>query len=242
MSWHFSLALEAAFSEASSLDGERFAPWKSMPFAQDDSCSAKMKATFHRSQYGMMFVPLTDSLGVDLLTWFQGGSHAKASASQEMAKDSTTQEVDYGPSNEGSLAKFDPDSRSWKTHQFSLHGGLEPFSGTWPSWGSMRNGELSARVTWARGMIAPAYGFWLSTPCASESKDRGNADMLAKLDRGGRLARNICNRFWKDRQPIKVQLNPCFAEMSMDWPIGWTARTPLATVKFHQWLSMHGIY
>ena len=62
MSWHFSQALEAAFSAASSSAGEPFAPWKSMPSAPDDSCSAKMKATCHRSPFGMMFVPSTDAL------------------------------------------------------------------------------------------------------------------------------------------------------------------------------------
>ena len=55
MSWHFSQAVEAAFSEASSLGGEQSALWSETPTAQDDSCSDKMKGTCHRSPFGMMF-------------------------------------------------------------------------------------------------------------------------------------------------------------------------------------------
>lgn len=46
MSWHFSQALVAAFSQANSLAGHLFAPLSSMPSALDDYSSAKMKATF----------------------------------------------------------------------------------------------------------------------------------------------------------------------------------------------------
>src|SRR6267142_359800 len=70
MSWHFSQALEAAYLEENSLDGKLFAPWRSTPFAQGDSCSAKMKGIYHRSLYGTMFVPLMDGLGEALLMWY----------------------------------------------------------------------------------------------------------------------------------------------------------------------------
>ena len=63
MSWHFSRALVEEYSAANSVDGELSAPWKSMPIAADDLCSDKMKGTYHRSLYGMMFVHLMDYLG-----------------------------------------------------------------------------------------------------------------------------------------------------------------------------------
>jgi hypothetical protein len=68
MSWHFSQAVEAAYLVENSLDGVPCALWNLAPTAQDDSCSDKMKDTFHRSPFGMMFVPSTDARGAELLT------------------------------------------------------------------------------------------------------------------------------------------------------------------------------
>jgi hypothetical protein len=68
-------------------------------------------------------------------------SRAKTSAQPERAQDSTASEAASGLKCLGSLARFDLDTRSWKTHQFSLLGGLESFSETWPRWGMMRGGE-----------------------------------------------------------------------------------------------------
>ena len=51
-------------------------------------------------------------------------------------------EAGCGPRCGGSWAKYDRATCSWKTHQFSLTAGdLEPFSETWPRWGTMRAGE-----------------------------------------------------------------------------------------------------
>ncbi len=44
----------AEYSEASCSGGEPSAPWSETPTAPDDSCSDKMKGTFHRSPFGMM--------------------------------------------------------------------------------------------------------------------------------------------------------------------------------------------
>jgi DNA (cytosine-5)-methyltransferase 1 len=46
---------------------------------------------------------------------------------------------------QGSFTRYDRDSCSWKTHQCSLLGDLDEFSGTWPRWGLMRNGECWER-------------------------------------------------------------------------------------------------
>lgn len=77
MSWHFSQALVEGYLEASSLDGTQSPPWSSLPFAPDDLCSTKMKDTSHRSPFGTMFVPSTDAIGTELLTWFLEDSRAK---------------------------------------------------------------------------------------------------------------------------------------------------------------------
>ena len=67
----------------------------------------------------------------------------------------------------GSLARFDLDTRSWKTHQFSLLGGLESFSETWPRWGMMRNGECWELSTPELRTSENESGLWRS-PAARE--------------------------------------------------------------------------
>jgi len=149
------------------LDGERYAPWKSTLSAADDSCSAKMKDTFHRSPFGMMFVPSTDVIGAELLTSFLEASRAKTSARLVKARESTGSVLGCGGNLLASLARFDRDSRSWRTHQTSLVAGLDVFSETWPRWGSMRNGVCWARTALELHTSATGFGSLLPTLTAS---------------------------------------------------------------------------
>lgn len=160
MSWHFSQALEAEFLAGNCLDGERFALWNSIPSVPDDSRSAKMKDTFHRSPFGTMFVPSTDALGVELLTWFRAGFRARTLAQLEEATESTASGPGCGSTWPGSSMKYDPASRSWKTAQFSLLEGLDEFSETWPRWGSTRNMEFWERSTPERRTSETESGLW----------------------------------------------------------------------------------
>ena len=152
--------------EANYSDGERFVLWKWMPSAPDDSCSAKTKDSCHRSPFGTMYVPLMDTLGTALLTWFLGASPARTYPQPEPATDLTAQGLDCGWKWRESSAKYDQASASWKTRQCSLLGGLEEFSGTWPRWGTMRNGECWERQTWERRTNGTDAGL-LPTPLAS---------------------------------------------------------------------------
>jgi hypothetical protein len=73
------------------------------------------------------------------------------------------------------LAKYDPDSCSWKTAQCSLFGGLEPFSETWPRWGMMRGGvcwELAMPAHLTKGSESGLR----PTPVRRDYKDSWNAD------------------------------------------------------------------
>jgi len=141
VSWHFSAALEEAFSEACSSDGAPSAPWRLMPTALDDSCSDKMKGTCHRSPFGMMFVPSTDAHGEALLTWFREVSPVRTSASPTpTATESTARKAASGESLRGSFARYDRDMSSWRTAQISLFGASDECLETWPRWGLMLDG------------------------------------------------------------------------------------------------------
>lgn len=171
MSWHFSAALEAAYSAALSLDGKPSALWSSMPFAPDDSCSDKMMGIFHRSRFGTMCAHSMAGPGAGLLAWCRAVSRARTSPPPAGAPGSAARAADSGGRWRASLAKFDPATRSWKTHQSSLLGGWEPFSGIWPRWGMMRAGECWAQSTRAPRISARESGLW-QTPVADDAVER----------------------------------------------------------------------
>lgn len=228
MSWHFSQALEAAFLEANCSDGAPSAPWKSMPSALDDSCSDKMKGTCHRSPFGTMFVPSTDVHGAAMLTWLRQGSPAQTSVPPAKRSALRASKADFIWKLEGSFAKLDRASSSWKTRQCSLIEGLAPFSECWPRWGSMRDGECLDLTTWAPITGERGSGSW-PTPCHGSSHWGGT---FQEVGGSGNKLRNT---------PVgKLYVNPDFWENLMAWPIGWTGTAPLATDKTRSWQQQHG--
>ena len=68
------------------------------------------------------------------------GFPARTSASPERVQALRASAAAYGRNTPELLAKFDPDTSSWRTSQLCLDGGLTEFSETWPRSGTMRNG------------------------------------------------------------------------------------------------------
>jgi hypothetical protein len=93
------------------------------------------------SRFGMTFAPLMADRGEELLTWFLAASRARTSASPEKERESTASDPGYGVKWRGSLAKFDPDSRSWKTAQLSLIEDSDESSVIWPRSGMTADGQ-----------------------------------------------------------------------------------------------------
>ncbi len=228
MSWHFSLALAAGYSEASCLDGELSAEWRSTPSALDDSCSDKMKGTCHLSRYGTMYAPSTGTLGVALLTWYLAASPAPTYHQPERRPASRERQAGYGGTWSGSFTKFDPDSHGWRTLQTSLTGDLATFSQPWPRWGLMRGGECWDLTSSAPITSACGPGSW-PTPCHGSSRWGGTFQEV-----GGSQ-----NKL-RNTPTGKLYVNPDFWESLMGWPIGWTGTAPLETAKTHAWLQQHG--
>lgn len=171
MSWHFSRALEAGFSAANCSAGEPSQQWKSMPSAPDDSCSDKMKGTWHRSPFGTMYVPSTDGHGAALLTWFQQASRARTSAPQELAQALMVSAPAYGAKWHALPAKFDLSSSGWKTAHSLWEEDLPWSSVILPSWGCMRDGECWEPMTLALPTSESACGF-LPTPTRTDANGR----------------------------------------------------------------------
>jgi len=230
---------EAAYSAASFSDIPACVLSR-LNLTAEKSCSNDNEtASCHDSQSGMTFAPLTGSRGEDSSMLYARESHVKKSALPAKVVDSLTPITTQHFSDW--FVKFDRHKSSWKTAQCLLFEDLEDCLDSWPQAGMMQDGICFQAAHSERPITVPAFGFWVSTPCKTESKDIGKASILAKLDRGGRVARNICGRHWLTRStdPI-VSLNPCFAEWMMDWPTGWTDLKQSVTAKFQQWLHSHG--
>lgn len=261
MSWHFSQALEAEFLAENCSDGEQFAPWNSLPFALDDSRSAKMKETCHRSPFGTMFVPSTDALGAELLTWFQAAFRAKTFPAPERAPESKEVAPVCGPKWRALSVKLAPNGSWLKIRPSSHQEGSEQSCETWPKWGSMRNGECWERLTPERPTSGKESGL-LPTIRATDGERGGRGDLIQAV-RGNE---NSHFRLWSTPQArdfrtgqasrwknpartknlndqvasaIGGQLNPDWVEWLMGWPIGWTACEPLETDRFQQWPQWH---
>jgi hypothetical protein len=119
------------------------------------------------SRSGTTCRPSTGDRGEEGSTSSQEASRARTFPPQAKARESTENKVVSGQNLPASLAKFDPATSSWKTHQCSLFGGLEEFSGTWPRWGMMRAGECWEQTMPGHLISASESGLLLPTPSAT---------------------------------------------------------------------------
>ena len=171
MSWHFSQELVEAYSEGSSSGGAPFVRSKLIRMQRGCSRRGRTTAAFLLSPFGTTLPRSMAGPGEALLTWFREASRVRISARPGEVQESRARVRDYGARCRGSLARWDRATCSWKTHQFSLLGGLESFSGTWPRWGMMRGGECWELTTPALPTSESGSGFW-QTPVADDAVNR----------------------------------------------------------------------
>ncbi len=176
MSWLYSRALVEEYLAATCSAGEQSARWNLQPGQQAFLPSDRMTDFSRPFRYGMTFAPLTEPNGEELLTWYLEASHARTSASPAQEKGLTESVQDSGQKWPASSMKYDRDTRSWRTAQHSLLGGLDEFSGTWPRWGSMRNGECWERQTLAHRTAENESGLWPTpTVCGNHNRKGSSA-------------------------------------------------------------------
>ena len=77
MSWLYSQVLVEEYLGANSLDGEQSVQSSGKPIPQAYCAPDKMTDFSRLSRFGMLFKPLTDILGEELLTSFRAGFLAK---------------------------------------------------------------------------------------------------------------------------------------------------------------------
>ena len=182
------------------------------------------------SQFGMMSAPSTGSLGAEKSMSSAEDSRAKTSHQQEKEPGSQENEADSGQKWPGSLAKFDLNTHSWRTHQCLLFEDLTECLAIFPRWGMMHDGELYPLQIATLHMKEKEFGLEVFyTPTARDWK-------------------GMSGKGFRERHGEKKNLadflggvpNPEFSEWLMGWPIGWTDLKPLGMGRFQSWLQQHG--
>ena len=214
MSWHFLQGPAAASWEGSCLDGAPSALLRLIPTAERSCSPDSGTEPSSPSPSGMMSAPSTATHGGAMSMSSAEDSPARTSAPQEKAQESTGSAAGYGPSSPASLAKYDPASRSWRTAQYSLLGGLSEFSGTWPRWGMMRNGECWERTMPAHLTDETESGLWPTATC-NGWRSEGSLKQLRTLAESGESVEVLEAMAGGSLRPTRMSMWP--TPNSRDW-------------------------
>jgi hypothetical protein len=272
MSWLFSQVLVGEYLGDISLDGEQSVQSNGNPTQQAYCLPDKMTEYSRLSRFGMMFKPLTETLGKELLMSYRADFHAKTSLPQEKEQELTENAQECGKKWQGLLARYDPNTHSLRTVQCSLIEDLNECLQTWPRWGSMRNGECFQQPMWEQTTLENEYGLSQRIP---NNLDFFHTPNTTGLDGGSNSRKALKKRMetwptpvardYKDTGTKEAlakakakrtspgvaliigaelggSLNPVFSEWLMGWPLEWTGLKPLETDKYHKWQQQHGTF
>jgi len=188
------------------------------------------------SQFGTMLQPLTATRGEEKSMSSVEDSHAKTSQAQEMEPESQENEANSGEKWPESLAKYDPNTHSWRTHQCLLFEDSTECLETFPKWGLMRGGELFLLKTVELYTREEGFGFW-PTPTRFDATHRG---LRAKGKTGNHHTSSLEWMVMEKEGKHYGILNPMWTEWLMGWIMGQTDLLPLEMDKFQLWLQQHG--
>jgi hypothetical protein len=160
MSWLFSQALVEEYLGDTCSDGEQSAQSSGNPTQLAYLSPDKMTEFSRLSRFGMTFKPLTASHGEELLTLFRAAFPVRTFPSQAEAQGLTENSPQCGITWRGWLAKFDPDSYSWKTAQCSFIEESGECLATFPVSGMTRDGLLWEQSMSAHRIKGTERGLW----------------------------------------------------------------------------------
>jgi len=251
MSWHYLKELpsenlpssqgpEAESSGACCTGGEPLPPLRSKTTHAEFYCKGKLTESYLDSLSGMTSAPLTESPGEGRLTSSPEDSPARTSVPQGGAPVSEVPGLDSGPRWQGLLARFDLDTRSWKTHRCLWEEDLPLSSVTLPRWGMMRGGECWELLISERPTRGTVPGLWPTIV-----KNEGPGRQVRKLTDAVAVAEGYAPKYYpapgtKGRPLFTGRVNPRWGEWLMGWPIGWVKLQPLETASVQQWQRLCG--
>lgn len=203
--------------------------------AEKSSYNGNATESYQNSQSGTTCGLSTGDRGAEKSIASAEASPAKTSRRQAKERASTEREAGYGASSLVLLAKYDRDTRSWKTPQCSLIEDSGECLETFPKSGIMRGGVLWELTMWVHPTVASESGFWrIPTPLASDgSKQQANSKVrhLRKAKFGVRVH---SVSYWILKN-YNMRCTPTMTEWLMGYPISWTDSAPLAMDKFRSW-------
>jgi hypothetical protein len=210
--------------------------------AEKSCCNGSATDASRDSQSGTTCEHSTENRGEERSMSCAVGSHVRTSAVQDEARESLGNAADYGQKWTESFAKYDPSTRSWRIRQLWLFADLDESLGIWPKQGWMQNGECSEHRMLADIAMGNDSGLlprpqrvdgqkWYVVNQSSARKRVKDGRQLMLIHVVGLTAYEHLSRWLA---------NPPFWEAMMGWPIGWTACTPLGTVRFQEWRLSHG--
>ena len=176
MSWLFSQALVEEYLGENFSDGEQSALSNGNNTPQAYCAPDKMTGFSRLSRFGMTYKPLTETRGEELLTLYLAAFPVPTSASQGEAQGLMEKVPQCGITWRGWLAKFDPDSYSWKTAQCSFIEESGECLETFPASGMTRGGLLWEQTRSERPTKGIERGLW-RTP------DTGGGDIWTPQER-----------------------------------------------------------
>ena len=217
MSWHFSQALVAEYSAATSSGGEPSAPLSVMPTPQAFLHSDRMTEFSKLSRSGMTFAPLTEDLGEALLTWFLAGFHAKPIPRQLREK----------------ILLMISGRKCGGSWQMSLPGTFLPKT--------CKDAQSTERPTTLKRWVTPPGQFplerqtWVLTTFGSDTGYLHTPTVTANYSSPSMQKWPGCRAFVK----VFGQPAPNNHEWLMNWPSGWSDLRPLEMDKFRKWQQQH---
>ena len=227
-----------------------FAPSNSTPMQRAFLPQDKMTAFSRPSRFGMMFQPLTEKHGEEVVSWFRADFLAKTfqmprptpAEGNSLNEGWRAKGAGYGVKWRESLAKFCRNSSSWKMSQPLLLEDSTEFCPTLPKWGIMRDGDVFELPPLVRH-TREKDSFYLLTPSASDGTKRHSFRSASLADRyrkhpNGNLAEQV-SFLAQEHGKMDGTLNPAFWEWMIGFPPGWTDLQPLGTHKFQSWRLLH---
>lgn len=160
MSWLFSQALVAEFSEATCWDGAPSAPLSVMPTQHRFWRNDRQMDACQLSRFGLTCAVLTADHGEALLTWFREVSLARTSVQPVLARALLENDPACGVRWPELSVKFSLTTSSWRTHLCLWEEDLPWSSVTLPRWGMTRSGHVYQHPTSERPINATASGLW----------------------------------------------------------------------------------
>jgi hypothetical protein len=235
MSWLYSQVLVEEYLGDISLDGEQSVQSSGKPIPQAYLSPDKMTEFSRLSRFGMTYKPLTETRGEELLTLYLAAFHAPTSALQGEAQGLTEKVPQCGITWRGWLAKFDPDSYSWKTAQCSFIEESGECLETFPASGMTRDGLLWEQTRSERPTKGIERGLWRTPDTGgggdiwtTQERPESSKEWSAHPNQIGRSSEQSETMAHTSGTNVQRRGKPCGIRQERDTPsgTGWWAVEP----------------